>query len=772
LVPDELLVRSSELPAVSSDRYFQLGELGRGGMGRVTVVFDRVLGRDVARKEVLDERTTALLVAEAQVCAQLEHPSIVPVYDLSTAADGSPNYTMRVVRGRCLGEILVDPERPPLAQLLGVLRQVCLVVDYAHSRGVVHRDLKPDNILVGAFGEVYVLDWGVAHVMERSDLYRGLDLPRIPIAGTPQYMSPEQLEGTVGPSVDVYAVGAILFEVLVGMRAFDETTNMRSLRSRKPAPLPSEAAKSRKVPAAFDALVGACLAPRPEDRPTARTIADAIDAFLDGERERLEREREATTLCEEGEAVVEEHARLTEEAQVLETKARSILASLAPHDAIEPKLEGWAIADGAMKLKAEAARALALAEIAFSSALGRSRDHQRARRGLARLHLTQLLDAEQAGDMERMAKHLEVARSYDDGTLRHELSDRGELEVTCDRDIVVEVFRYERSGPLLVLGARHELGHTPTGSRLLPTGSYLVVARSGEREVRYPILLSRAFVHRLTLRFPSSDELPPSMALVAGGPFLAASAADGLETRRLPDFALATYPVTLGEYATWLDSMGEDEAARHLPHDGVAPLLKREGGAWRIADSVVSANGRTLVPAERAHELPVYGVTWFDATAYARWRGSRDGRAYRLPTALEWEKAMRGADGRPFPMGMKLDPSFAKIRQSRAEGPVLEPVGTFGLDASPYAVRDLGGGVGDWTSTLVEDAGGSAEDAGADSDQRQAFWMGGHWGSMGAQSASSRIPMGIRYRSNGVGFRLALSPDAGASSDLVVEPMR
>lgn len=135
-----------------ADRYAVIRDIGRGGMGRVEEVFDSTLGRSVARKVMLGElgeNVAPLLIAEAQTSAQLEHPAIVPVYDLDAGEDGLPRYTMRYVQGRTLRDVLTDNQtegkpHTPLAKLLGVLRQVCLAIDYAHSKGVIHRDLKPD----------------------------------------------------------------------------------------------------------------------------------------------------------------------------------------------------------------------------------------------------------------------------------------------------------------------------------------------------------------------------------------------------------------------------------------------------------------------------------------------------------------------------------------------------------------------------------------------------------------------------------------------------
>jgi serine/threonine-protein kinase len=169
-------------------------------MGRVDMAFDRALGRTVARKTVLRRRNAPLLVTEAQIGAQLEHPSLVPVYDVEIDERGRPHYTMRVIRGRTLRDVIEarrngDKGAMTLAQALGVFRQVCLAAHYAHSRGVIHRDLKPENVIAGEFGEVYVLDWGVAFISPESDLHRASSHVSLRVAGTPGYMPPEQMLG-------------------------------------------------------------------------------------------------------------------------------------------------------------------------------------------------------------------------------------------------------------------------------------------------------------------------------------------------------------------------------------------------------------------------------------------------------------------------------------------------------------------------------------------------------------------------------------------------
>lgn len=774
-----------QLRIVQSERFVWVGELGRGGMGRVDAVFDRALGRTIARKTVLPNRGhPELLLAEAQICAQLEHPSIVPVYDIGAEDSGLPHYTMRVIRGRTLRHVLAEnwtQDKPHLGltQLLGILRQVCLAVDYAHSRGVIHRDLKPENVIVGEFGEVYVLDWGVAYVTDTSDIRRSHRAgSTLAAAGSLGYMAPEQALGdAIDARTDVFALGVILFELLTGERPFadHDIESIHERISKPPSRAPSQFS-SKRVTSAFDELAMACLAPWPEDRPTsARVVAESIDMFLDGERARLEREREAAAHTVEGQQAMAALEALDTEARSLQESAESLLATISSWEPASRKQDAWKMAQEGRRLAAEAARALARAEAAFTRALGRVPDHPDARSGLAALYFRQFEAAEVRGDHEQMAQYLDLARAYDDGKLKLELADQGELIVAASPEVELEVARYEPYGLLLACGAPRALGREPL---LLDSGSYLITARCEVREARYPLLIQRAKTHRLTLRMPVAGEVPEGMILIPGGPFLAYPPRTKRPVRcELSDFAIGEYPVTFREYVEFLESIGDsEERERRTPGLGkeLAPLLVRaEGGGWRISERCVEGEARLRVPPERELDLPVHAISWYDAVAYTRWLALREGRPYRLPTDLEWEKATRGADGRSFPMGEQLDAAFAKLRESRPEASQPEVIGAFEDDRSPYGVRDLAGGVADWTSTSLDGAPlpDLAEEGVRAADERQAIWRGGTWGTTASATRAMRYSQMIRHRGVLVGFRIALSLDERGSSDLVLAPL-
>ena len=241
-----LVAARPELP----DRYQLEALIGKGGMGDVWAARDRMLDRDVAIKVIADElagpELTRRLEREALILARLEHPGIVPVHDAGTLPDGRAFYVMRLVRGERLDEHVARGH--PLGELLRLFARVVEPIAYAHAHGILHRDLKPSNVMLGPFGEVLVIDWGVAHVA--GDAGAGL------VVGTPGFMAPEQASGgPVDARSDVYGLGAILGSLLEG-------------RADVPWPLAAIVARAR--------------AASPADRyQSAADLGADIGAFLD-----------------------------------------------------------------------------------------------------------------------------------------------------------------------------------------------------------------------------------------------------------------------------------------------------------------------------------------------------------------------------------------------------------------------------------------------------------------------------------------------------------
>ncbi|MFH2005090.1 MAG: serine/threonine-protein kinase [bacterium] len=229
----------SDSASSASNRYEELGEIGRGGLGVVVEAFDQDLRRIVALKRPRSDRLgdVSVLIREAQITAQLEHPNIPAVHTLGIDGQGRPFFTMTRLHGETLGALLkarrADEQvrsRLSTTKLLRILAQVGYAVAFAHDRGVLHRDLKPDNIIIGEFGEVRLMDWGIAKLLREGPERPGAgsstpttsvetgDTRAGTFTGTPGYAAPEQIQGLpdIDARADIYALGALLFEMISG----------------------------------------------------------------------------------------------------------------------------------------------------------------------------------------------------------------------------------------------------------------------------------------------------------------------------------------------------------------------------------------------------------------------------------------------------------------------------------------------------------------------------------------------------------------------------
>jgi serine/threonine protein kinase len=274
--------------------------LGKGGMGEVIAAHDLKFDRDIAIKRMHGEQSTrsiARFLREARIQARLEHPAIVPIHDLGTDAEGRVFFTMKRLAGVTLSDKL---ETDPVQSLLRAFVEVLLAIDFAHQRRVVHRDLKPANIMLGDFGEVYVLDWGVARELDASDDLTepgaGETEVGVPasetatkagaVLGTPGYMAPEQVRGEpAGTAADIYALGAILFEILttetLHPRGDDALVSTLTGSPERPAMRRPD----REIAPELDELCLAAQAEDPAERPTARAMVERLRRYMDGDRD-------------------------------------------------------------------------------------------------------------------------------------------------------------------------------------------------------------------------------------------------------------------------------------------------------------------------------------------------------------------------------------------------------------------------------------------------------------------------------------------------------
>jgi eukaryotic-like serine/threonine-protein kinase len=259
---------------IAGGRYRVERVLGDGAMAKVLLAHDAELGREVAVK-LLDERLAtdesfrARFAREARVAAGLSHPNVVTVFDVGEA-DGCPFIVMELVMGRTLEERLRREGALSANDVLGIARQVCAGLEHAHANGLVHRDLKPGNLIERDDGTVKIADFGIARAVEGTELTEAGT-----IVGTAAYLAPEQAEaGTVTPATDLFALGVVLYELLTGKQPW-KVDSLASLAGRRDAPPPDLPADT---PPGLRAAIGRCLLPEPEDRPSsAAEVARLLD---------------------------------------------------------------------------------------------------------------------------------------------------------------------------------------------------------------------------------------------------------------------------------------------------------------------------------------------------------------------------------------------------------------------------------------------------------------------------------------------------------------
>jgi len=739
----------------AANRRYSLGrELGRGGMGLVLEAEDLVLGRPVALKMLIDQDDAALRLRftdEARVTGQLQHPSIPPVYELGRLGDGRMYFAMRRIEGQTLRDVIeelragdVETEKHfgPV-RLLTLFGQICRAIGYAHARGVIHRDLKPDNVMFGAYGEVTVMDWGLAKPIGTAEgpqpaAKRVVDgqsgrysTQYGEVTGTPQYMPPEQAAGRIdelGPHSDVYALGAMLYELLTLEPPFDGPS-ARAIRDAvvhaRLTP-PSERAPERAIPHAMEQLCLHCLAKAPNQRPrSAAWVADQIDAYLEGEQDRARKEQERRRLHEQGRAAAERWLESTQELQRLQARTVQLRARLAPWAPAEEREKVWRQEDMEQQARVEAARDLSEALVHFHGALGAGGETRTTRTALAELYFAAFEQAERDRDQAAAAQYESLVRAFDDdGVLEARLKGDGRLEIeTLPRGLSGTLLAYRVIDRVLTPTAPQALGPLPTRVDALPMGSYLLkLSAPGLAEAFAPVLITRQESVRLRLRVFPDAAVGRGFVHVHGGPARVggdplAQLATPLRTEEVADFFISRRPVTCGEYAEFLqdltERLGAQAARARAPRNAPqAPSLWPLGPSGGPAPPDHDSAGQPWHP-----DWPVVGISAEDADAYCAWRTQQTGQRHRLPSDIEWEKAARGADGRLFPWGDAFEPTFCHMGLSRAGAPSRGPSGMCPTDRSAYGVEDLAGSVSEWTSSWLDES------------ARQRVIKGGHWAS-------------------------------------------
>jgi serine/threonine protein kinase len=431
-------------------RYRIHGEIARGGMGAVLRGHDSHLGRDVAIKVLLEGNAgegeyVRRFVEEAQIAGQLQHPGVVPVYEFGRFANDLPYFTMKLVKGQTLARLLAGRQdsRQDLPRFLKVFEQVGQTLAYAHSRAVIHRDLKPHNVMVGAFGEVQVMDWGLAKVLRSGDerkepapqgegtvIRTARSGPPDPAAdrgdqvageaqttmgsvmGTASYVAPEQALGEVDridERCDVFGLGAILCEILSGKPPYVGPDIWHKARRGDLADAFARL-DACEADAELVTLAKHCLAPEPEDRPRdGAAVAEAMTRYLESVSERL-RQAELAQAAEqarriEAQSTAEQERKAREAAQaqtVAEKRARRLTLSLAATLLLAALLGGsvW----GWVRQQQEAVRLMEAKREALEDA---SIEDSRSTQTLMRV----LQEQEQNPDAQHVVKKIQLVQT-------------------------------------------------------------------------------------------------------------------------------------------------------------------------------------------------------------------------------------------------------------------------------------------------------------------------------------------------------------------------
>ena len=810
-------------PSVSLGGYDDMGQLGIGGMGEVRRVRDRNLNRVIAMKVANRElvKSSELLnrfIEEAQTTAQLQHPGIIQVHELGKLLDGRHYFTMKEVRGRTLAQIIYDAHnnqsepqeeqyaRVRMRRLIDMFYRVCEAVAYAHSRGVIHRDLKPENIMVGDHGQVLVLDWGLAKILgsSRKQSEKTSFEPVITdrsaskwatmmgtVSGTPAYMPPEQAMGKVEQTdtrTDVYALGAILYQILSGKAPFegpDSHNILTQVVHSSPVPLCMQKSVFYPFP---DELVSICERSmqyfRDDRYQNGNELARHIEEWLSGFRER-ERALELVVNAVQMDDEVRETYR---QADNLRKEASDLLESIPTWASENEKVSGWKLEDEADRLEVKAEFRTFEAEQNLYGALIHVPHLAEAHRSLVSHHKRSHQHAEKAHNLlaARRAEaylrvHLESLHILDPERQQHEayLKGTGFLSLLTDPpECSVFLYRWDSYNRRLIPMFEGSLGQSPLNNVPVPMGSHLLMIQAkGFETIRYPISIRRQEYWQcippgqdnpVSIKLPKegtiSDEeicIPPGWFVFGGDP-----EAPGVGPRRLlwlDGFVIMRTPVTNRSYLEFLN----DLVNQGLTNDALK-YAPREHYGTRDDTPIIyklDSMGYFFPESEADLELPVTMVDWVDATEYARWLSQKTGVLWRLPDEREWEKAARGVDGRIFPWGDFLDPSWCCMNQTHQTGKIPGPVEVeqFPTDISPYGVTGLGGNVGDWCENDYHADPSDAENKGCDLDEedqsinegQDKVFRGGSWNRKeGLCRSAARDSCDPCHHKEHIGFRL------------------
>ncbi len=679
-----------DLTGTKLGKYALRAEIGQGGMGTVYHGYDPGLGRSVAVKVlashlVRQAEFVERFMREAQAVARIKHPHIVIIYDVGEQ-EGYYYFVMEYLAGRSLSQILRERGQLPPDEAMPMLRQLADALDYAHEQGLIHRDVKPANVMVDQRGQVTLTDFGLVHAAQETRL-----TATGAMMGTPQYMSPEQVSGdVVGPPADLYSLAMIAYEVLAGAPAFDNDSTPALLYKQVHEPPPPLLRYRPDLPPSVEHALNQALAKNPQERyPSCAAFVRALKEALTEE-----------TLG----------GRQAKELAALYTKAKEALDN-----------HQWALALGLCGQIITQAPTYREVGALF----------QRANAGLARQRAWEAQQAELGTLYDRAVNYIadqawqeaiplltQIIETSGEFTYRDAPQQLAKAQAALEQAEAERRDRVEALRQEWLSASAHLLSLLSEWAELAPQDADVAAAHQALQELLQPWTappepepappppapsepgtqpppdLSREPSTEAEARPPAESQPPPppepDMIPVPAGQFWMGSADDepqaGEEEKpqhrlSLAPFWIARYPVTNAQYKAFVDDTDHPP-----PEHWVKGTFRKQ-----------------VVFPEAEQDHPVVNVSWHDAQAYCRWLSQKTGRPYRLLTEAEWERAARGTGGRRYPWGNE-PPTEEHCNYGKNVGHTT-PVGAYSLQfgqdrESPYGCADMVGNVWEWTSSL------------------------------------------------------------------------
>lgn len=723
----------------SMNRYHHPRPLAQGGSAIVEVVDDVLLRREVARKMLkptASRMQRARFIAEAKIVASLQHPNIVPIYDADLEAD-PPWYVMPQIKGRSLAieieqaHLLTGREKvTAIRRLVRAMQSVGLAVEHAHERGILHRDLKPLNILLGERDEVHLVDWGLAKQV-------GTELPEITapqtiegmVSGTPAYMSPEQAAGrgdVRDARTDVYGLGATLFSVIFGVLPYvgDVASVLTQVLDGLPRELLDVPDTSPTLTLGMNqghqyrpasVLMDLCresMAGDIEDRTaSAAAFADALVGYLEGDQN----VRDALALVEEADVIEPQISRFRARAAKIDLRAEDVLRQL-PQGALErERAPAWLAMKEADSLRLKASKLEQEVEQLLQGALRLSDQLPAAHLRLARKAQQRLAAAERDRDMAASLLQNRLLRFHTGelpkGRQRKRLERwvKGDGALTLHSDppgSEVRLHRYVERNRRLVPVFERSLGQTPLENVRIPAGSYLcTLHRTGHEIVRYPVFIERldhwkgrppGSSESLPVHLPKKGVIPEDCVFVPGTWAWLRGHENHPTVRKWTDsLVFQRFPVTWKSYLRFLNDIAKNQGRKAAI--ALAPALFK-GDHDPVL--LVTLGKRGFRPKDKNIGLdePVVNILRSHGAAYLAWLAEKTGLPWRLPSTGEWEVAARGVDGRRYIWGPYSESCWANFQDSHRSTLEITSIRDRPEDESPYGVRGCAGNVSDWVA--------------------------------------------------------------------------